>query len=416
MPFKLYDLKPVRKHIEKPDKKSVEDSSYKKHKKERNKKTLIPKVIFSFFVILTLLFLGTRLLKASHTKVTIYPQTEPFDSEISLNAKKDLAEIDFENKIVPAKILEKEFIVSEEFQTTHSSVETKAEGVIRVTNKYTKPVTLIANTRFLSSSSPTKMFLAKKGFTVPAGGSVDVKVVAAEAGSDYNIDPCTFSIPGLRNYSPQQLYSSVTGKSLDKMEGGSTGEVKIVTQDDLDAAEDELKLIAEDSGLKELKTMAGEEYVVLEKTIGTEILESDPVDVKVGQEKSTFIYQMKLKGNILAVKKDDLLAVINKFIISQQFAQQDIKEGSANIKTLESIVDATESITLNISFSLEMYPSIDLAAIKEVVKNQKASNIKRYILEMYQDMKTEPKVNFSPFFAGRASGDAEQIEIEVRFD
>ncbi len=416
MPFKLYDLKPVRKHVEKPDRKSVEDSSYKKHKKERNKKTLIPKIILAIILLFILLFLGTRLLRAGYTKVTIYPQTEPFDSEISLNAKKDLTEIDFENKTIPAKLLEKEFIVSQEFKTSHSTVETKAQGVIRVTNKYTKPVTLIANTRFLSSSSPTKQFLAKKGFTVPAGGSVDVAVVASEAGSDYNIDPCVFSIPGLRNYSPQQLYSSVTGKSLAKMAGGAIGEVKQVTEDDLDSAKEELKLIAEDNGLKELRTMAGEEYVVLDKTIGTEILESGPVDVKVGQEKDSFIYQLKLKGNVLAVKKEDVMSVINKYILSQQFAQQDIKEGSATIKTLDSIVDATGSISLNITFSLEMYPSMDLAAIKEVIRNQKPSNIKRYILEMYQEIKTEPKVKLSPFFAGRASGSLEQIEVELKFD
>lgn len=416
MPFKLYDLKPVRKHVEKPDKKAVGDSTYKKHKKERNKKTLVPKIILGVIVLFVLLFLGTRLLKSSYTKVIVFPQTELIDSQIALSAKKDLAEIDFENKTIAATVLEKEFIVSQEFQTSHSSIESKAEGIIRVTSKYSKAVPLIANTRFLSSSSPTKQFLAKKAFTVPANGSVDVAVIASEAGSDYNIDPCIFSIPGLRNFSPSTLYSSITGKSSAKMTGGAIGEVKQITQDDLDSAKEELKLVAEDNGLKELRTMAGEEYIILDKTIETEIIEASPVDAKLGQEKDAFIYQLKLKGSVLAVKKTDLLSVINKYILSQQFADQDIKEGSAVIKTIDSIIDSTGNISLDVAFSLEMYPKMDLAAIKDVVRNQKPSNIKRYILEMYQEMKIEPKVKLSPFFAGRASGDIEQIEIELKFD
>jgi hypothetical protein len=415
MPFKLYDLKPVlvKKHTEK---KSVEDSTYTKHKKERDKKTIIPKTILSIFVIFIALFLGTRLMNAKTTKIFIWPQTKAIDSEVNISAKKDLASIDFENKIVSAKLLEKEFVVSKEFSASNSLSATKSSGTIRITSKYSKPVNLIANTRFLSSSSPTKMFLAKKAFTVPANGTVNVEVIASEAGADYNIDVCVFSIPGLRNFFPTQLYSSVTGKSLAKMAGGSTGEKKIISQDDLDKAKEELKLQAEDDGVKELKVMAGEEYIVLDKTIETEIKEASPVNALVGEEKETFIYQLKMNGKILAIKKSDLVSVIDKYILAQQFADLDIKEGSVGIKNIDSVVDAEQNIALTISFSIETYPSLDLVSIKEVAKGQKPANIKKYILEIYPEMQVEPKVKLSPFFVGRASTAIESLEVVLKFD
>jgi len=408
MSFKLYDLKPVE------SKKRV--FAQEKKESKQSAKPMILKIIGGLVLVVIVLIVAARFMHAKLTRIDIWPQTKPMDSEITLNAKKDLAEIDFANQIAPAKEFKKEVIISKGFAASQSDSAEKAHGTIKVTSKYNKSVSLIANTRFLSSSSPTRMFLAKKKFTVPANGSINVEVIASETGSDFNIDPCTFSIPGLRNFDPPTLYSDITGKSLAKMQGGSSSSVKKISQSDIDKAEAELKLEVEDRALQELKGLAGEEYALIDKTIETDITESSPVDAQVGQIKDTFIYQLKVNASVLGIKKSDLISLISKYLEAQQFADLDIKEGSIQIKTIEPIIDAQQNIALNIDFSIEVYPPIDLVSLKEVVKGQSPSNIKRYIMEVYPEMKTEPSVKLSPFFTGKGSVLTEQIEINVKFE
>lgn len=121
---------------------------------------------------------------------------------------------------------------------------TKASGTITAFNEYgSESQLLIASTRFLSSNG--KIFRTTKDIYIPGANiiddeiipsSIDVEVMADYWGSEYNIGPSDFTIPGFKG---TVKYVSLYGKSDTAMSGGSneiTEDIDLKTeyQDNLD--------------------------------------------------------------------------------------------------------------------------------------------------------------------------------------
>lgn len=111
--------------------------------------------------------------------------------------------------------------------------EGKAEGVVRITNRYSRNQPLIATTRLLSSDGV--LFRTTETVSVPVGGSIDVHVVADKLGASGDIGPATFILPGLW----AGIQDKITGTSSEPMHGGkravseiSEGQKKEVEQEE----------------------------------------------------------------------------------------------------------------------------------------------------------------------------------------
>ncbi|OGG64928.1 hypothetical protein A3C18_02755 [Candidatus Kaiserbacteria bacterium RIFCSPHIGHO2_02_FULL_54_11b] len=106
-------------------------------------------------------------------------------------------------------------------------VETKASGSITVYNSYsTSVVRLVKNTRFEAPGG--LIFRAASDIVIPGkkgsvAGSVNITVVADQAGEKYNLGPVAkFTLPGLK--STAAMYSGVYAKSSAAMTGGFAGD------------------------------------------------------------------------------------------------------------------------------------------------------------------------------------------------
>ncbi|HEY4525157.1 MAG TPA: hypothetical protein VJL39_02225 [Candidatus Paceibacterota bacterium] len=120
--------------------------------------------------------------------------------------------------------------------TVHA--EDKASGAVTVYNNYSaSTVRLVKNTRFESSGglifrAPAEIIVPPKKGTTP--GSVQVTLVADQAGEQYNVQAGRFTLPGLKS-SPTE-YANVYAESSGSFSGGFSGERPGVTQSDRDAA------------------------------------------------------------------------------------------------------------------------------------------------------------------------------------
>ena len=105
-----------------------------------------------------------------------------------------------------------------------------AQGTIIISNAQKTPQTLINNTRF---ATPTGLiFRIHAPVTIPPAtasgpGTVSAAVFADQPGANYNVDPTTFTVPGLQGGSS---YTLVTAKSTVAMTGGFTGTRPAVSQ------------------------------------------------------------------------------------------------------------------------------------------------------------------------------------------
>lgn len=400
---KIYDIKPPKKPTPKvlPSKTTKQSSLWKK--------------LVVCFVILILIGLSLReFISASKATIEIWPKTEKVSFQVFLSANNEIEDIDLITQAVPLAFLEEDFTTSQKFVASCEEVKEKARGTIRVYNKYHLPVTLIAKTRFQSSGEPPRVFLAEKKFTIPANGYTDIKVVAAEPGEEYNIEPSSFSIPGLRKYSPT-LYYKVYGKSFSKMQGGRISKVFRIKEEDVEKAKNAILSQAEKEALDMLRKKAGKEYKILEKTLEVEVVNAKLKDAQIGQEKKDFLYQAEIKARVAAVRLSHIMKFIKEYVNSQIPPDKILNPNSLVIKKFQGNVDLEGFTTLDIEFEGEVYSKIDETALKEVSKLQTSKDIKRYIHEIYPEILKEPRVRFEPFFAKRAPRNISNIDISLKF-
>ena len=125
-------------------------------------------------------------------------------------------------------------------------VERHAEGRAIVFNDYsTEPQRLLPATRFETAGG--KVFsLGDEEVIIPgkvgeAPGSITVTLYAAEAGSDYNIAPSDFTIPGFRELGLDDKYNGIYATSTTLFEGGFIGTEPYITEEELAARTSELE-------------------------------------------------------------------------------------------------------------------------------------------------------------------------------
>ena len=154
----------------------------------------------------------------------------------------------------------------------------KSHGTVTVYNNGSNPQSLVATTRFLSEGGV--LFRAVNAVSVPAQGTATVEIAADKPGLEGDIPAGKFTIPGL-NAAQQKL---VYGESSQKMTGGA-GKVGLVTQADIDSAQESARKTLLEIGQHELtsvKVPSGSD--VLYTTVNIKAVSS----AKVGDQVSEF--------------------------------------------------------------------------------------------------------------------------------
>ena len=417
---KIYDIVPPEEEKEpslikeSSGNKILENKQHQPKKKNQNHHRRLWVISFGVLILFLGIFVLWSRSYASKAQIDIWPKTEDFSYNLTLTASTSTRNIDFHQSLVPAHQIEltKEF--SKSFPASIVDVSSKATGIIRVYNKYKNTVILVKGTRFLSSTNPTRLFRSQRKIIIPAGRYVDVKVVASEPGRDYNIPASAFSIPGLRNFSPPQLYYDVFGKSFSKMEGGKIAKVNKIADSDVAKAKQEIEKIAQQGIMKALKDRALQEKdLVLEKTINSKIISQGILGNKVGDEKKSFVYQAKMQIQALAVSKDDLRKFVEQYTPSKLPKGKQVDKNSISIKTISAVVNQGGSVILNLSVSQKVYPVVDIDALKKLAVGQSPHKISNYFLDVYPNVLKVPQIKLKPFFARRMPKNKNNIVIEI---
>lgn len=279
-------------------------------------------------------------------KVSIWPNTREVTLAESIMALPGEKALDPTTLMIPASTITEEKEVTRLFAATGKAQEAqKAQGTIRVFNGFsTFPQKLVANTRFLSQEG--KLFRSTKAVVVPAGrmdegklvaGFLDIEVVAAEAGEEYNIGPSNFSLPGLFG---NPAYTSIYGKSEESMTGGLQKEVTIVAESDLTQARDTLVKELQQNVKALLEAKVGENMVLLPEAVSLEVQDASSV-IKPGTRLDSFNFSAKVKGFATTFSKTDVENVIKTKIAAL------LKEGEKLAEN--TILVSYEQVEMNTS-------------------------------------------------------------------
>ncbi len=327
---------------------------------------------------------------------------------------------DLDNKIIPARQVQSSKEYSQEFPATSTVLsDSKATGVIRVSNKLTSAFTLIKGTHFLSDSG--KYFVTTEKVVVPATqkkngktvvGSINVKVIAEQVGAEYNIGASKFSVPKLNG---TEYYYSISGESTTAMFGGSTGKSKKVSSDDIESAKEIITKKLLDDATRDLKDSIDKDEVLLDGAIISTV-----VDVKSSVTPNTVVDTFSQTGNVkvsaLVFKKQDAEALLKSKVLASLSKDVNLIEDSLQITyDSKAISSIKNKAVINVNVSLKTYDNINVNDLIDVVTLKSADQVRTIINQMYGDKVAELKINFWPFWVTSVPSDKNRTKINLDF-
>jgi hypothetical protein len=225
---------------------------------KKNRRSLLLGIGSGLLALLVLFLIFTLFLSNVTIKVTPNEQILQKNLEIILDPQ--IAESDFSQNLLKADLTQKEVSGQDSISTTGISlVGDKAKGEVELLNKTAAEKTFAANTNLtyedivftLDEEITVPAAKEEEGETVLVYGSIKVKVTAKDIGADGNIaKESKLKVADFSN----DTYSAT---AVDSFSGGSSREVRVVSQTDLDNLlnqfRDSLNKLATDEFIQESK-------------------------------------------------------------------------------------------------------------------------------------------------------------------
>ena len=351
------------------------------------------------------------------TEVAIVLKTESVDQVLSIAADKGASKIDFTQNKIPAQLIKLDKRQSQEFLATgQRQVNDKAKGIITVYNEYSSsPQSLVEKTRFVAESGQT--FRLVKTTTVPGakisegkivGSSIDVEVVADQPGSEYNIGPGKFTIPGFQG-TPK--YAAFYGQAKLAMAGGASGLLKVVTQDDYDKAKNQLWQSLQLALDREFKNQLPAGLKIIDGAQKEEITNVEST-VAIGSPADKFT--MTLKGTATAVLFDEknILEVIQKKLIDKINSGQDLSLAAERVSYQLSSIDYVRGqASMKVKVLGNLIWKIDIETLRREIVGQDEKSI-REIFAKHTEV-SEVKISFWPFWVKNVPNNLDKVIIKV---
>jgi len=376
-----------------------------------------PKKIFGIFIISAIIIAGVifyLVLPKADVSITAKREQIPFDFKVL--ADKNLSQIDAASNKIPAQLVKLEERDSQEFLATgRRQLNEKAKGTITVYNAYSSsPQALVETTRFLSQDG--KIFRLTKTIRIPGAkieegkilaSFLDVDVEADQPGAAYNIGPSNFSIPGFQD-SPK--YAGFYGKSKGSMSGGSTENVKVVTQDDFDNAKSKISESLNQKIQTDLAAQISSDLKVLEGATETKITEIKP-SVDVGGKAEKFMLSITSLATVLVFKEADVYSLLQGSLSDNLDGNKEmVNQISFNYKDMKIDIDKGQ-MSFGVAGSQEIIWKVNQEEIKKLIAGKQQSEV-RQILSGRQEIK-EAQFSLWPFWAKSIPKQIDKINIII---
>jgi hypothetical protein len=387
---------------------------------KQNSGSHLPKALLLIILLLAVFGLASEFV-FDKAEIKIWPKIN--EKSLSQNIIVDAAQknVDVALKVIPGQILQEERTVSQEFSATGETTEgQKASGKVRIYNNYsTSPQTLIKNTRLISSEG--KLFKTTAKVIVPGGtydakgkfqsGSIDVGVLADQAGDDYNIEPSTFSIPG---FVGTAKYTAFYGKSTAAMSGGMLGKVAQILKNDLDSAKETVKQKALEEIKDSLRGKMAADSVLFDGAIYQEILAASS-SLPAGAIAKNFTYQIKINTKAIVFSETDLKNLAMSLITVGLMPDEKIKSDSLNlVYNFYSFDLNSNKMILETAPSAKVYSSIDENSFARNLAGKNLNDAKNLINSRPEISKVQ--IRLWPFWANSLPKEYNKVNFRLILD
>lgn len=420
MSKKVYDIIPPEKTEEVLEEEANTSTHNNSHKSNFWSNFL--KISLGLLVILGVVYFFTY-----RVNIKIWPQTEGVELEEELTVDANLEVLG--GKEIPGTGYETDFLEEYEvFPATGTETEdTKAEGVITIHNEYwTENQPLMEGTRFKSSEG--LVFKTKERVIVPsreiengepAASQLDVEVVAEESGDEYNVKPGKFTIPGLEG-GPSE--GKVWGESDEAMTGGATGKRVVVTKEDIQKAEKEVKGEILKQGKSLLQKEKDDSFLLGEESQYNVRVQTKEVEAQPGENVEEFGVSLRANVEALTFKKSHLREILISHLLKNAEnnelgnleTEKKVYEDSLSFHYQFEDVDWSQGTAkLAVEFEGEVYSDLNQSRLVNKAKGSSRQALEANLEE--KDFIRKVQVRFWPFVIGNIPEDGDRIQISLQF-
>ncbi|MDP3985541.1 MAG: hypothetical protein Q8P82_02140 [bacterium] len=348
-------------------------------KKVTKKKIVAPpsrlyrRIAFSFLAVAVILLAVALSFSFSRATIVIKPKKEALSTQLSVDVRKTPAEGEIQGRVFERVIkTAKTFAVKGDQATT---IATRASGTVKLINTTSRSQPLVKTTRLLSKEGV--LFRTDESVVVPATGSVEVLVHADQPGTSGEIGPSRFTIPGLW----EGLQDKIYGESDASMCCGTESR-RVITEEDLAAAETELVATMIKEGMEKLRADEPDEAALQGEIILTEITEKKS-SAPVGSEQTEFTISLTVGLTAVFYDRGALETMVRETLRDLAGAERELVEldPSRVIVTAERVDVRTEAARLRVEatgllvlrpdsgiFKKERLFSLDAAAVEAYFK------------------------------------------------
>ena len=374
--------------------------------------------VFLIAVLAGLIYFGWKVLPRAEIKIYLKKYPSVFNEAIEVSKNFSLNQKYSSSTLIklPAELFIENRNLSLSFPASgKEKIENKASGKIVVYNSYSSdPQTLVANTRFTTPDN--KIFLLKKAIVVPGAkiiegkiisSSIEVDVVASQAGAEYNIGPVAkFTIPGLKG-SPK--YEGFYAKSEQSMANGFVGEKAVPTDKDIKDAEIKIKEDLENVLKITILSQLPEEFKVVDGSLKFEII-SKKINKETDKENKFSIFA-EAKTKLIAFREKDLNnALIAKALF--QLPEGDYETAEFNIEYGIPRLDFDKGeMSFPAKGRVAFKRKVDADLLRRQVLGKNGADIKALVFSL--PGLDNAQLSFWPKYIGKAPSRIEKIKITI---
>jgi len=336
----------------------------------KNRQSLLIGIAGGVLALIALFFLYYLFLSNITIKVTANEKILQKNVEIILDPQ--LAESNFNQNLLKVSLVQKEIEGQDSLSTTGISlVGDKAQGNIKLFNKTFTDKTFTADTIFKYEDVS---FVLNEEVTVPAAnaeekedgrdinyGSVEVALTASSIGAEGNI--AKDSKLQVADFS-EDTYSAT---AIDNFSGGSSREIRVVSQEDLDNLSNQLKQNLNEIAVTEFKEESkdGVHFV----PTGDNRVVSAEYDHEEGDEIETLSLTMTLEVEAVKYLSSDLKQLAEAALLLDLPENYDFVDEEPSLLSDEPMpmTDDSNRFVLNAELSAKAQAIIDENLLKDLV-------------------------------------------------
>ncbi|HSE29393.1 MAG TPA: hypothetical protein VLA77_02290 [Candidatus Saccharimonadales bacterium] len=367
-------------------------------------------------VLVLILFMVWAFVFAPRATVTITARTTAVNIDKNLKLDPSIQASDTNALLLKSTEQSVKKTVAVEFDATGTKeIGNKSSGTITIRNcDFSDDTVIPSGTKFTATGG--QVFVSTQSVTVPdftgpsssctqAGsesGKATVSVEATAVGPDYNIAAQAYSISG---------YSNKVDGVGSAMTGGTKETVKVVSQQDVDKAREQLPKPDDNAAKVELKQLFTADQIVINESFETSKA-PEVVAPNVGEQATRAKLSQETTYKLTGVQRTDVDAILKQTVdavLQSKSDQQAYSYGQDTIvfQTFQRIDDHT--VMSRMVTTAYIGPRIDTNQLAQQLEGKRYGEIQE-IVNLIPGVENV-EINLSPFWVTKAPK-AEKIDIK----